>query len=205
MFLAPALGGVALRTNALPASTAARFFSRAHRWKGWKHRQRPGGLASQYTLETLQQRLNERLPRCGKPYKPRYYVSEVEQRELERIKKAREESGEPFDHFMPGDHLAVKMKTVSVDSPRGKIVTGVVLGKTNKGLRSMFRLRCLVYGTFVEYNLPLYSPWIFGMLVTKKIRYRQNKPLHLREFGAPHYQVQCPDWFRAGLPWDKWA
>jgi len=83
--------------------------------------------------------------------------------------------------FEVGDTVVVSVKIVEEGKTRVQDFEGIVIGKSNRGLRSSFTVRRISYGEGVERVFPLYSPRLADIVVKKKGKTRRAKLYYLKE------------------------
>lgn len=83
--------------------------------------------------------------------------------------------------FGVGDTVKVHLKVKEGKRERIQIFEGVVLKKQNGGVRETFTVRKISYGVGVEKTLPLHSPKIDKIEVTRRGKVRRAKLNYLRE------------------------
>ncbi|WP_073149045.1 50S ribosomal protein L19 [Paramaledivibacter caminithermalis] len=80
-----------------------------------------------------------------------------------------------------GDTVKVHLKVKEGKRERIQIFEGVVLKKQNGGARETFTVRKISYGVGVEKTLPLHSPKIDKIEVTRKGKVRRAKLNYIRQ------------------------
>lgn len=83
--------------------------------------------------------------------------------------------------FGIGDTVRVHLKVKEGKRERIQIFEGVVLKRQNGGARETFTVRKISYGVGVEKTLPLHSPKIEKIEVTRRGKVRRAKLNYLRE------------------------
>lgn len=83
--------------------------------------------------------------------------------------------------FGVGDTVKVHLKVKEGKRERIQIFEGIVLKKQNGGARETFTVRKISYGVGVEKTLPLHSPKIDKIEVTRRGKVRRAKLNYLRE------------------------
>ncbi len=89
--------------------------------------------------------------------------------------------GREFPKFFPGDSVRVHLKIVEGNKERIQVFQGVVIAINKKGNRTTFTVRKVSSGYGVERILPLYSPAIEKIEVTRRGRVRRAKLYYLRD------------------------
>lgn len=83
--------------------------------------------------------------------------------------------------FRAGDRVKVVTKIREGDKVRLHPFEGIVIAKSQKGLRSSFTVRKISYGEGVERVFPLYSPKIERIEVLQRTKARRAKLYYLRQ------------------------
>ncbi len=82
--------------------------------------------------------------------------------------------------FKPGDTVRVHMRVVEGDSERVQVFEGVVIARRGAGISQSFTVRKISFGVGVERIIPLHSPRIQRIEVTKSSKTRRAKLYYLR-------------------------
>ncbi|MEI6125468.1 MAG: 50S ribosomal protein L19 [Pseudomonadota bacterium] len=82
--------------------------------------------------------------------------------------------------FRPGDTVKVHVKIREGEKDRIQVFQGIVIARSNGGLRSSFIVRKISYGVGVERIFPLHSPSIDKVEVVQKGKVRRAKLYYLR-------------------------
>jgi len=82
--------------------------------------------------------------------------------------------------FAIGDTVKVYVKVREGNKERVQAFEGVCISKSGGGAREMFTVRKVSYGVGVERILPMHSPLIEKIKVTKRGRVRRAKLFYLR-------------------------
>ncbi len=90
-------------------------------------------------------------------------------------------AGKEHPQFNPGDTIRVHLKIVEGNKERIQVFQGVVIGFSRKSNRTTFTVRKVSGGIGVERILPLYSPAIDHIEVTRRGRVRRAKLYYLRD------------------------
>merc|ERR1712100_608266 len=92
-----------------------------------------------------------------------------------------------FPPFKAGDAVEIKYMQ-NKTTKKVQLIRGVVLGRSNKGLGSSFKVRNVIGGIPVEFQYALYSPLLKGIRVLQedfihkgKKRTRRAKVCYLRD------------------------
>ena len=85
-----------------------------------------------------------------------------------------------LDSFRVGDTLAIKMKIIEGTSQRVTILKGVCVKKRNRALLSTFVVRKISSGIGVEKTIPVFSPLLISIEVTKRGKVRRKVLNYLR-------------------------
>ncbi len=92
--------------------------------------------------------------------------------------------------FNVGDTVAMKIKVAEADKIRLHPFEGMVISKTNKGVKSSFTVRKVSFGEGVERIFPLHSPVIESLKVVSKGQVHRSKLYYLRKMVGKKYRVQ---------------
>jgi large subunit ribosomal protein L19 len=103
--------------------------------------------------------------------------SKLQQIENEQLKQ-------DVPDFAPGDTVEVQVRIKEGDKERLQAFEGVVVGRTNRGLNSSFRVRKISYGEGVERVFPLHSPMVSRITVKRRGNVRRAKLYYLRELSG---------------------
>ena len=83
--------------------------------------------------------------------------------------------------FNVGDSVKVHLRVVEGKRERIQIFEGLVIKKQNGGIKETFTVRKISYGVGVEKTLPIHSPKIEKIEVTRKGKVRRAKLYYIRE------------------------
>lgn len=83
--------------------------------------------------------------------------------------------------FLPGDGVRVHLKVVEGERERIQVFEGTVIRKNGGGARETFTVRKVSQGIGVERTLPLHSPRIDKIEVTRRGRVRRARLYYLRD------------------------
>lgn len=83
--------------------------------------------------------------------------------------------------FNVGDTVRVHLKVIEGKRERIQVFEGVVMKRQNGGLRETFTVRKISYGIGVEKTLPVHSPKIDKLEVTRRGKVRRAKLNYLRD------------------------
>lgn len=101
---------------------------------------------------------------------------------MEIIKELeKEQIKSDLPEFGVGDTVKVHLKVKEGKRERIQIFEGIVLKKQNGGVRETFTVRKISYGVGVEKTLPLHSPKIDKIEVSRRGKVRRAKLNYLRE------------------------
>ena len=92
----------------------------------------------------------------------------------------RENMKTTLPEFGIGDTLKVEVLIVEGDKKRSQAFTGTVIARNGKGISESVTLRRVQGGYGVERVLPLHSPNLAGIEVTRKASVRRSKLYYLR-------------------------
>ncbi|HOB91793.1 MAG: 50S ribosomal protein L19 [Bacillota bacterium] len=83
--------------------------------------------------------------------------------------------------FGPGDGVRVHLKVIEGERERIQVFEGTVIRRSGGGVRETFTVRKVSQGIGVERTLPLHSPRIAKIEVTRRGRVRRAKLYYLRD------------------------
>lgn len=86
-------------------------------------------------------------------------------------------------HLRPGDVVRIETKITEAGKTRLQTFEGTVLGVRGSGPSATITVRRLTGGFAVERILPLYSPLITTIEITKRQKVRRAKLTYLRDAG----------------------
>jgi large subunit ribosomal protein L19 len=110
----------------------------------------------------------------------------LEALEQEKLKK-------DLPSFGPGDTLKVYIKLIEGDRERIQVFEGVVIRIRQGYIRSTFTVRKTSYGVGVERTLPLHSPIIHKIEVTRRGKVRRAKLYYLRQLAGKRARIKERD------------
>ena len=87
---------------------------------------------------------------------------------------------ENAENFSVGDTVKVFFKIVEGTTERIQAFEGIVIAKSNSGIRKTFTVRKISYGVGVEKIFPVHSPRIEKIEVLRRGRVRRAKLYYLR-------------------------
>ena len=87
---------------------------------------------------------------------------------------------ENAENFSVGDTVKVFFKIVEGTTERIQVFEGIVIAKSNSGIRKTFTVRKISYGVGVERIFPMHSPRIEKIEVVRRGRVRRAKLYYLR-------------------------
>ena len=88
---------------------------------------------------------------------------------------------ENAENFNVGDTVKVFFKIVEGTTERVQAFEGIVIAKSNSGIRKTFTVRKISYGVGVERIFPMHSPRIEKVEVLRRGRVRRAKLYYLRD------------------------
>lgn len=106
---------------------------------------------------------------------------------LEREKEAEAAATRPLAEFGPGDTVELRL-SVPENKRRATTFKGIVIARSNRGIRSTFTLRALM-GPLggIERTFPLYSPHLLEIKVIERKNPARAKLYYLRgRLGKEH-------------------
>jgi large subunit ribosomal protein L19 len=98
----------------------------------------------------------------------------IEQIEQEQLR-------EDIPSFGPGDTVKVHVRVIEGGKERLQVFEGIVIGKTEGGIRAAFTVRKISNGIGVERRFPMHSPRIARIEVVRFGAVRRAKLFYLRE------------------------
>jgi large subunit ribosomal protein L19 len=102
-------------------------------------------------------------------------IQKLEQDYLQKLA-----DGKKLDEFQPGDTVRVNVRIVEGNNERVQAFEGVVIARSNRGLRTSFTVRKISHGEGVERVFPLYAPIIDHIELVRRGRVRRAKLYYLR-------------------------
>ena len=100
-------------------------------------------------------------------------MDKLQQLHRENVKK-------DIPDFAVGDTLQVEVLIVEGNKERSQAFTGTVIARNGTGISETVTLRRVSYGQGVERVLPLHSPRVAKIEVTRRGRVRRSKLYYLR-------------------------
>ncbi|CQR47717.1 50S ribosomal protein L19 [Paraliobacillus sp. PM-2] len=96
------------------------------------------------------------------------------------------------DHpdFRPGDTVKVHLKVVEGNRERIQVFEGVVIKRQNGGISETFTVRKISYGVGVERTIPLHSPRIDKIEVSRRGKVRRAKLYYLRNLRGKAARIK---------------
>ncbi len=93
-------------------------------------------------------------------------------------------------NFAPGDTVQVHVKVVEGGKERIQVFEGVVLRRSNGGLRETFTVRKISQGIGVERTFLVHSPMLAVIKVVRKGKVRRAKLYYLRERSGKSARIK---------------
>src|SRR5260370_36924701 len=87
----------------------------------------------------------------------------------------------PFPEFKTGDTVRVSVLIKEGEKERAQVFEGVVIRRTNAGVRAAFTVRKVSYGVGVECVFPLHTPRIEKVEVVARGKVRRARLFYLRD------------------------
>ncbi|MBC8413141.1 MAG: 50S ribosomal protein L19 [Nitrospira sp.] len=100
---------------------------------------------------------------------------------MNAIKVVEESYRKEIPPFSIGDTVSVSIKIKEGEKERIQVFTGIVIGRQGAGIRETFAVRKISKGIGCEKVLPLHSPLIDSIKVTKEGVVRRAKLYYLRD------------------------
>ena len=92
--------------------------------------------------------------------------------------------------FRPGDTVKVHIKVVEGTRERIQLFEGVVIARSGQGVRETFTVRRIASGVGVERVLPLHSPRIDKIVVSRRGIVRRAKLYYLRNLTGKAARIR---------------
>ena len=92
--------------------------------------------------------------------------------------------------FKPGDTVRVHVKVVEGTRERIQMFEGVVIGRSNGGIRETFTVRRVSYNVGVERTFPVHSPRLDKIEVVRKGIVRRAKLYYLRKLKGKAARIK---------------
>lgn len=105
-------------------------------------------------------------------------------------KIAKEQLRTDLPDFRPGDTVRVHVKVIEGQRERIQVFEGVVIKRRGSDISETFTVRKISYGVGVERTLPLHSPKIDKIEVTRRGRVRRAKLYYLRQLRGKAARIK---------------
>ena len=92
--------------------------------------------------------------------------------------------------FRPGDTGKVHVNIVEGSRSRIHVFQGVVIGRSNEGIRETFTIRKISFGIGVERTFPVHSPNIDHIDVLSRGKVRRAKLYYLRNLRGKKAKIK---------------
>ena len=92
--------------------------------------------------------------------------------------------------FRPGDTVKVHVKVVEGNKTRVQVFQGVVIGRSNEGIRETFTVRKVSFQVGVERTFPVHSPVIDHIEVVTRGDVRRAKLYYLRNLRGKKAKIK---------------
>lgn len=92
--------------------------------------------------------------------------------------------------FKPGDTVRVHVKVVEGSRERIQLFEGVVIARSNGGIRETFTVRRVSYNIGVERTFPVHSPRLEKIEVVRKGIVRRAKLYYLRDLKGKAARIR---------------
>ena len=92
--------------------------------------------------------------------------------------------------FRPGDTLKVNVKVVEGNRSRVQAFQGVVISRSNGGIRETFTVRKVSFGVGVERTFPVHSPSLDSVEVVTRGDVRRAKLYYLRKLRGKKAKIK---------------
>lgn len=87
---------------------------------------------------------------------------------------------EEIANFVIGDTVRADVLIIEGDKERLQSLSGTVIARNGSGITESVTIRRISYGQGVEHILPLYSPRVKQIVVTRRGRVRRSKLYYIR-------------------------
>ena len=99
---------------------------------------------------------------------------------IESIERNYQKNTQEIPSFVSGDTVRLEIKVREGDKERLQAFEGIVIARSNTGLRENFTVRKISYGVGVERKFMLHSPNIASITVVRKGDVNRSKLYYLR-------------------------
>ncbi len=99
---------------------------------------------------------------------------------IQEIEREHMKSDYPTD-FRVGDAVDVSLRIKEGDKERTQVFSGTVIAKRGSGIGAAITVRRIVAGEGVELSLPIHSPKVLNIEVTRRGKVRRAKLYYLRD------------------------
>ncbi len=99
---------------------------------------------------------------------------------IESIERNYQKNTQEIPSFVSGDTVRLEIKVREGDKERLQAFEGIVISRSNTGLRENFTVRKISYGVGVERKFMLHSPNIASITVVRKGDVNRSKLYYLR-------------------------
>ena len=105
----------------------------------------------------------------------------MSQQLLDIVEKQSMKQGDDVPQFEIGDTVDVHTKILEGEKERIQVFSGVVIARSGRDVNETFTVRRIVNGEGVERKIPLHSPKIAQVVVTRSSVVRRAKLYYLRD------------------------
>lgn len=92
--------------------------------------------------------------------------------------------------FGPGDNVKVALRIKEGNKEREQIFEGLVIKRQGSKISETFTVRKVSYGIGVERTLPIHSPKIASIVVTRRGKVRRAKLNYIRTLSAKASRIK---------------
>jgi large subunit ribosomal protein L19 len=112
-------------------------------------------------------------------------IEQIEKEQIARVLNLRE-----IPEFKVGDVIKVALRVALSSSSRVQVCQGLVIARTNKGVRSSFLIKKMSDEHGVEYYFPLHSPCIESITVVRRGVVRKAKLYYFRNLTGKASRIK---------------
>ncbi len=109
---------------------------------------------------------------------------------MDIIKQIEDEQKKDIAVFNIGDTVKVHVKIKEGKRERIQVFEGIVIEKSNTGIRKTFKVRRISFGVGVERTFLIHSPFLAKIEITRHGKVRRSKLFYLRDRVGKSHQVK---------------
>lgn len=118
-------------------------------------------------------------------------IQKIERRQMRKPSPDAKDAKKPSHaEFRVGDTVRVGVLIKEGEKEREQAFEGVVIARTNGGLRAGFKVRKVSYGVGVERHFPLHSPRVAKIEVIARGRVRRGRLFYLRDLAGKAARIK---------------